>query len=446
MEIGQEYKEIEVLDYSHEGLGIVKVEERVIFVPNVLQGEIIDFTVKSLKKRHGFGQVEKIHKKSSYRVEPKCEHYYECGGCNLQHMNYEEQLNFKLKTVNTTLQKNGIDFKIDEIIKNEHPLEYRNKMIFKFDKSPSTGIKYIGMNPEKSNESFHLKHCDLQDEQMNSIVGDIDKIMKQSKETICTSTNIKGNLKQLILKKTKTNQILLTIVSRNGKFAESKQLLDVLLTKHDNIKSIQVNKSIKPKKEHLGFPLTLLHGEKFIIEKLNDLEFQIQTNSFFQVNTIQAEKLYNEVLKTTEFKDKKILDAYCGTGTIALTISKKSQSVYGIDSSEQAINDAKKNAKKNGIKNVKFKCSEVESEIEKLKASKYDVVIVDPPRKGLTTKFTAFLKELKVKELIYVSCAPSTLARDLKELQEFYEIKSMNCVDMFSQTYHVETIVKLKLK
>lgn len=446
MEIGKKYQEVEIIDYSHEGLGISRVDDWVIFVPYVLKGELIDLEITDLKKRHGFGVATEIKQKSSERVEPRCQHYFECGGCNLQHMTYEEQLKLKLNAVNNTLKKSGIDYQVETIIANKGPWEYRNKMVFKFDQSPTTGTKYIGMNQEKSHYAFHIKHCDLQDQEMNNIVLDIDKIMKQSKETICTVANPKGNLKQLVLKKTSTNQILVTIVSRNGKFIDMKELLSTLTEKYPNIKSIQINKSEKLKKEHLGYPSILLYGEKFITEEVNGLDFQVQTNSFFQVNTPQAELLYQKVIETTDFKGKKVLDAYCGTGTIALGIANVAQSVFGVDNNDKAISDAKKNSKINGIKNVKFKCSPVETEIEKFKNSNYDVVVVDPPRKGLTNAFVNFLIDLKVPELIYVSCAPSTLARDLKALTEQYKVESIECVDMFSQTFHIETVVKLKLK
>lgn len=433
------YKNLEIIDYSYDSKGIAKHDDLIIFVPNTIVGEIVDIKIIQTKKNIAQGVVENIVKKSSMRQDAICKHYDVCGGCNLLHMKYEEQVNFKLKTLNNTLSKFKISYVVDNIIKSDEIYKYRNKVTYKF--FPNYDIGFVR---EKSHDGFDLEECYLQDDKFMDIISDLKVILKTNKESSYNLRTKKGNLKNIVLKKTKSGEILVDFITTLGRMKNEKELVEIL-TKHKEIVNITVNTNTKNNNYNISFQNRVLYGEDKLVETVKDKQYYFGASSFFQVNHAQMEKLYDEVNKVCKYKNKSILDAFCGTGTIGIGVYDGTNKIIGIDNNKEAIKMAKKNAKLNDVK-AKFICNDVHKEIITMENNDFDIVIIDPPRKGVEESFLNILKGKKVKELVYVSCNPATLARDINILGEEYKVDSIVAVDMFVNTHHVEMVVKLSRK
>ncbi len=397
---------IEKLD--HQGRGIIRENGIVIFVENALPKEKVEIQITKEKKNLKEAKVLNYHKQSCDRITPRCPYYKECGGCHVMHMPYKKQLEWKREKVKEIMMKFvSSNFPIQEIVASEE-WNYRNKATFQVRKE-------IGYFEYKSNLIVPIEHCDIVDLKINhlfSIIAELDV----------------SDSSQIIFRASKnTNQ---TMIILDTKAFVGKNIID----------------SLKPYTTSIyqkGKEWKLLYGKSYIEETIGDFIFKISPNSFFQVNTKQAETLYQLVLKYASLtRDDCVLDLYCGTGTIGLYLSKFCKQVLGIEINRQAIIDARENQKRNHIDNAEFICSDVATIVDKIKED-YSVIIVDPPRSGLDDKTLFYLKNCNAKRIVYVSCDPVTLARDLKELKEIYHIDELTPVDMFPQTYHVECVCVL---
>lgn len=395
---------IEKLD--HNGRGITFVDNKITFVQNALPGEAVDIEITNSKKKFQEAVVKKYLEVSKDRVEVTCPYYEACGGCDLLHLDNKKQLEFKLFKVNEILKKfSHIDFNIEKIIENSFS-NYRNKATFQVKEE-------VGYYQKKSYDLIPIDNCLIVDERINELLRKIKKL------------NLK-NIYQVVIRASKNVDETMIIFKSNGDIEIDLDGLDVtsvVLFKDNKYETIK--------------------GKDYILEKLGDLEFIISPDSFFQVNTNGALNLYNQVLKYADLKgNEKVLDLYCGTGTIGLFLSRFCDSVIGVEINKYAIDDAIKNKKLNHIENIDFICDDAANVTFK----DLDLVVVDPPRKGLDDKAVNYLLNLKSKKIIYVSCDPVTLARDLEKLNVSYDVKDITLVDMFGNTYHVETIVLLNLK
>ena len=384
---------------DNKGRGICFIDNKITFVENALPDEDVDIDITLEKKKYNEAKVIKYNKTSSDRAIVNCPFYNECGGCDLLHLNYQKELDFKKQKVMDILKKFGsIDYNIEKIIS---PIEYnyRNKATFQVKEN-------IGYYKKKSYDIISIDNCLLVDNRINSILRDLKSLNLQNIEKFIIRVGIDTML----------------IIKTIGK-------IDIDFNKID-VDTIIVDEEV-------------VKGIGYIKEKLDNFEFIISPNSFFQVNTKGAISLYNQVLEYADLKgNENILDLYCGTGTIGIFLAKYSNQVIGIEINRSSVEDAIKNKKLNHVKNIDFICEDVS--LTNLKD--IDLVVVDPPRSGLDKKTINYLLNLKANKIIYVSCDPVTLARDLKELKTIYDIKDITLVNMFPKTEHVETVMILERK
>lgn len=372
---------VEVAALDHQGRGIVR-GEKPIFVVNALPGEVVEIDIVQSKSKYCLAKVKKYLKMSSQRIKPICPYFDKCGGCQLMHLSYKEQLDFKQNKVEEIMKRHNLVTKIMKIVSSDE-LHYRNKVTFHVQN------KKIGFYQEQSNEVIPIDYCYL-------LKDEINKQLKLIKD----SENIEDG----------------TILIKSG-------LVDNLVVQNGQI----------------------LGNKKQIVDEINNFKFLISPESFFQVNTKQACKLYDLVKKYLDLKPTdEILDLYCGTGTIGMTLTPFCKKVYGVEINRQAILDALDNKKLNQVSNIEFTCLPA-SRIASLSLM-VNKVIVDPPRAGLDKQTINYLIKNDFDTIVYVSCDPMTLARDLKLLEEKYRVNEITPVDMFPQTYHVEVVSLLELK
>lgn len=414
MNINEIYKvKIERLD--DQGRGIGHINERIIFVPNTLIDEIVNVKITNIKKKFMEGEAINYLEVSDKRIKPVCKYFEYCGGCDLMHLNYDEQLKYKQDKVKRIVSKfSSINSNIvTDIIGCDDNLNYRNKITLHINNG-------IGLYKRKSNDIIKIDECLITDKRINDVI-------KLINDNISIS-----NINEIIIKTSKNTDDLMIIF--DGYNIDKNKIIDIFSTLATSIMLCQNNN------------YSLVYGKDYIIEKLGDLKFMISADAFFQVNTKQAEVLYNKVLDYANLnKDDDLLDLYCGTGTISLYLSKYVRKVLGIEINKYAIENALKNRELNNIKNAKFICSDVSKLVNNI-AFKPSVIVVDPPRSGLDKKTINYLLNSNFKKVIYVSCDPITLVRDLDILNDKYEIKKITPVDMFPNTHHVENICLLVRK
>ena len=408
-----ETKELKITGLDHSGRGIAKIDNKIIFIANVLIGETAKVKITNVKKNYLEGELVELIEASSTRVEPKCSYFFNCGGCDLMHMPYEEQLLYKENKVKEIMKKfaNIGNEIVEPIIMADNVYNYRNKVTFQVSEK-------VGFYQKKSYDIINVDYCMIIDEKINEIIVLI-------KENI----DLK-NIKQIIIRSSKNTNDVMIIFNIDGQIDENR-IIELLKNKTTSIIKKIDNKYI------------LINGNDYIIDYIDELKFIISPDSFFQVNTDQATKLYKKVLEYAKLNgEEKLLDLYCGTGTIGLYLSQYCKEVLGIELNQYAVKDAIKNKDLNHITNVDLKCGDVGKIINHLDF-KPDVIVVDPPRSGLDTNTISQLLNFTSKKIVYVSCDPVTLARDLKILKEKYDITNIAPVDMFINTYHVECVVKL---
>lgn len=403
---------IEKLD--HEGRGIIR-DGKIVFVENALPGELIEYKILKEKKNLVEAEAIDIENESIDRCKPNCKYYKDCGGCNLLHMKYESTLKFKENKVKEIMDKFlGEDVKINKILYSKNNTNYRNKATFHVDNK-------IGYYKNNSNEIIEIDECNIVDKGIN-------EILKSIKENISLH-----NIYEIIIRKSKYTNDSMVILKINNKTDENQ----IIKTLKDKVTSIILYQNKKYK---------TIYGQNKLVEKMNDFVFQMSEDSFFQVNTEMSIILYEKVLDyINPNKDDNVLDLYCGTGTIGIFISRYCKKVTGIEINESAIRNAIENAKLNNIQNIEFICKDSSKAVLELK-NEYDKIIVDPPRAGLDKNTIEFLKRSNTKRIVYVSCDPVTLARDLNLLKENYNIEEITPVDMFPHTHHVENVVLLSNK
>lgn len=408
--------ESEVLFLENEGAGVCKVKGITIFVPKTLVGEKIRFRITEIKKNYARGKLIEIISPSPDRTESLCPYYEECGGCDLRHQSDNKNLEFKRQKVQTAVSKIGkIDIKVEKIIPSFKNENYRNKASFKVEENR------IGFYGSGTYQLVDINYCRLLEEEINNALSVIRKYLKENKNDIKEVTIKHGNA---------MNELLIDIYSTNKKDAKIK---DYLVSNVVNLKTLVFNGKI-------------VYGNGYISQISNGLMFNCSADSFFQVNGVTAEKLYETAIKEAKLsKNDVVLDLYSGTGTISSIVSSYVKKVIGIEIVEDAVLDANCNIKINNISNVKFICGDAAKEISKIK-EQIDVIFVDPPRKGINRDAIAIMKKISPRKIIYISCNPVTMARDLSYLSNMYDVKKIIPVDMFPKTNHVECVCVLKLK
>lgn len=437
------------IDYSHDGRGVVKIKGIPIFVPDLLIGEEAEIEIIRQEKKYGLGRRGQLLVTSKSRVEPICPVYKECGGCQLQHMNYQEQLQMKQNRLEQALRRiGGLNPTMLPIIGMDNPYFYRNKVQVPYGVNQKNEI-IAGFFKRGTHDIVDTKKCYIENEESDEIIIFLKTLFKKYDISPYNIDLDKGVIKTVLIKKAiTTNQVMVVFVTRTTAIPHTNELTRDLLLKFPNIKTVVHNVSNLKTTKMLGDKENILYGPGYIEDVLLGVRFQISARSFYQVNPQQTKLLYEKVVEFAEFKGTEtVLDAYCGIGTIALIVAKQVKKVIGVDIVGKAIEDANNNSKLNNIKNVEFVAADVNdyvSKVETLK-EKMDLIIVDPPRDGLDQKFIDILLKTKPKKIIYISCEPSSLARDLKQLSRYYKLQRTQAVDMFPQTYHVEAVVSLQL-
>lgn len=456
LEKNQTYK-VEIIDNGYQGEGIAKIDGVPVFVQGAIKGEKVEIKILKVLSNFSYGKIINIIEESAYRTKADCNEYSKCGGCNLRHIKYEYTLKIKKAMVENCLYKAlNREVKVNNVIGMENPLHYRNKLQYPvgLDKNNKP---VMGVYSQRSHDIVPVNNCYIQNEECNKIANDIFEFIKQNNISVYNEKTLKGTVRHIIIRiGVRTGEILVTIVVNDNKLSKEQELVKYLIEKHPNIKSIVENYNSKNTNVILGDRNKVIYGNGHIYDVLGDYKFKISPLSFYQVNPIQTEILYNTGIKfatsnelNNAKKDTVALDLYCGIGTIGIFAAKKFKKVYGIEIVEQAIEDAKENAKINNLDNTEFYAGDVEKALPEILnkiENKPEVVFVDPPRKGLDNKTIEVLKELTPKRIIYISCNPATLARDLGLLEEKYDIQEIQPVDMFPYTSHVECCSVLYLK
>ena len=442
---------VDIIDNGFQGEGIAKIDGITVFIDQALKGEKVKIKILKVQTNFAYGKILEILEKSNNRINEECSTYKRCGGCNLRHIKYEETLNIKKTIVENCMYKAlKREVLVNDVIGMENPLYYRNKLQYPVGISKE-GTPIMGVYSARTHNIIPTEECFIQNKECQIIANDILKFVKENNISAYNEETLKGTLRHIILRiGVKTNEILVTLVLNDNNLKKEKELIKFLTEKHTNIKSIVKNFNTKNTNVILGNKTEVIYGDGYIYDILGDYKFKISPLSFYQVNPIQTEILYNTAIESLDNKNDDIaLDLYCGIGTIGIFASKYFKKLYGIEIVEQAIEDAKYNAKINGIENIEFFAGDVEQILPKIIQRdniKPNIVFVDPPRKGLDQKTIQVLKELQPSKIIYISCNPATLARDIRLLEEKYELGKVQPVDMFPYTTHVECVAVMSLK
>lgn len=442
---------VEIIDNGFEGEGIAKIDNFTIFVPNTIKGERVKILIVKVLSSHAFGKVIQILSSSPYRIESDCETYQRCGGCNLRHIQYDQTLKMKQNALQSLVNKTlKTKIQIEPVKGMENPYHYRNKAQYPIGKDKQEK-PIMGVFANRTHEIIPICDCLIQNQTTEKIAKFILEYIEKNNISIYDEKTQKGLIRHIVMKiGLKTNQIMCVLVINGSKIPKEKELVKELIHHFPEVKTIIKNVNRKNTNVILGKENITLYGEGFIQDKLGAYTFKISPLSFYQVNPVQAEKLYQigvEQAKIT--KEDIVFDLYCGIGTISLFMSQYAKKVYGIEIVKEAVEMAKENAKYNQVDNVEFIAGDVQEVLDKLIRQKKiipDIVMVDPPRKGLDNKTIDNILEIQPKRMIYISCNPATLVRDLAKLEEDYEVKSIQPLDMFPFTSHVECVAVLQLK
>lgn len=450
VEKNKEY-EVEIIDNGFEGEGVAKIDNFTIFIPNTIKGEIVKILIVKVLTSHAFGKVVEIIKTAEDRIKTDCDTYQRCGGCNLRHIRYEKTLEMKQNAVQSLVNKTLKEkIKVQETLGMEKPYHYRNKAQYPVGMDRN-GKPQIGIFANRTHEIIPMKKCKIQHPKIEEIAKFIFEFWTKNNISIYNEKTQKGLLRHIVIKMGfKTNEIMCILVLHGKQFPKEKELVQEITEKFPEVKTIVINKNNKNTNVILGNQNSNLYGNGMIQDKLGEFTFNISPLSFYQTNPVQTEKLYELGVEGTEIsKEDTVFDLYCGIGTISLFMAKKAKKVYGIEIVTEAIEMAKENAKINYMDNTEFIAGDVEAILADLIENKNiipDVVMVDPPRKGLDDKTIQNLVKIRPKKITYISCNPATLVRDLAKLEDLYEVKFIKPVDMFPFTSHVECCSVLYLK
>lgn len=437
---------------ASEGLGIAYLNDKVTFVPFTAPGDEVEVELLSSKKNYNEAKLLKILSPSSLRISPKCQHFGTCGGCKWQHLNYETQLQWKQQFVRDAFERIAklVPREIDPIVPSPHPFFYRNKMEFSFSPDiQSPGQNVLGFHlPGKFDKVFQVDSCFLQENLQNEIRNKIFEIINSLRLSCYNRKTHEGFLRNLIIRKNSRDEWMVILVVSEEKKEILSQIFEKLIPSFPQVVSWFYMVNQKKNDSLYDLQPVLYSGKSYLEESILQIHFKIRPLSFFQVNKPQAENIYRTVIQWGEFQqDDVVYDLYTGTGTIALCVAPLVNKVIGLDNAPQAIMDAKENALNNRIFNATFLLSDVAKGFNANLIKEYgqpDVVVLDPPRSGLHPDVIKQLLKLHPRTIIYVSCNPSTQARDIALLSSLYEVHKIQSFDMFPQTAHVENVALLK--
>jgi 23S rRNA (uracil1939-C5)-methyltransferase len=455
---------LNITSMGYEGEGVGKIEGFTVFVPEALTGEEVKVKIVKVTKSHAFGKLLDILVPSKSRIKPTCPIYKRCGGCQLQHLSYEAQLKFKELRVRECIERIG---KLEGILVHptlgmKEPYRYRNKV--QLPVGEKGGELQVGFYAVRSHEIINMDTCHIQDETADKVVDITRRWMKKfnipaynegsvddNKGKLVQTSGTRGIVRHIMVRKGfNTGEVMVVLVTSGVQLPHKEEFITMIKENIDGIKSIIQSINSKATNVVLGRENKTLWGEDHITDYIGKFRFNISPLSFFQVNPLQTEVLYNKALEYAALTGKEtVFDAYCGTGTISLFLSEKAKKVYGVEIVPEAIENAKINAVQNNIRNAEFFVGEAEKVIPEMigKGTRAEVVVVDPPRKGCERSLLEALANMQPERIVYVSCDPGTLARDLAILDEMgFKTLEVQPVDMFPMTSHVECVVRLERK
>lgn len=444
VEKNREYT-MEITGLTSEGMGVGRIEGFTVFVEGALPQETVTIRIVKLQKTFAYGRLLSIENQSEQRVTPACHIMKRCGGCQLQHLDYQAQLKNKTQMVKDVMARIGgfKDITIHDAIGMQEPWRYRNKAQFPVGYAEDV---VIGFYANRSHDIIDTDKCIIQDEINDQIIAIFKEYIKKYKIPVYDENSGKGLIRHIVTRKGfKTGEIMVCAVVNGESLPNSDYLVAALVKAIPAIRSIVLNVNKLQTNVILGEKNIVLYGEEAIVDYIGQFKFRISPNSFFQVNPTQTEVLYGKALEYAALSgNENVFDLYCGIGTISLFLSQKAKKVYGVEIVPQAVENAKENAVLNNVDNVDFLLGESEKVIPEMykKGIKADVIVVDPPRKGCGQELLDVIAEMQCPRVVYVSCNPATLARDLKYLAEKgYRVQEVQPVDMFPHTAHVETII-----
>jgi len=436
-------KELDIRKLVYRGYGLGFHDSKPVFVSNAVPGDVVNVCITYKKKDVYFAEIEEIVRHADQRIKPSCEAFGICGGCEWLNINYRSQLNYKEEIIREMIK----DLEVEQFlpIEGSDSIErYRNKSFLPV--SAEKGTPVFGIYARKTHKVVPHRSCRLNPSIFNELGRVIIDHAITAKVKIYNEKNNKGNLRHIGFRVSKaTGEILVILVTRNRKLAFTKQLVNKLLNANSNIVGIIQNINPESVNRILGEDHKLLYGRDYITDKIGDMEFRLNYNSFFQVNNSTMQKLYDFV-KAEVPSDVNLLDAYSGIGTIGLYSAEKVKQVYLIEENESAIKDGIYNSSQNRVENAVFISGSVDDNLENVcTENKIDVIIFDPPRKGLTQEIIESVSQNRIGKVIYVSCNPATQMRDLHRFIEHgYRIIKMKPFDMFPHTYHIENVAILE--
>ncbi len=458
--------QIKIEDISEEGMGIGHVDGMAVFVKDTVTGDLADVKIVKVMKNYAFGRLEKLIEASDVRCEAKCPVARQCGGCIIQHMNYSAQLDMKKSRVINCLKRIGKVENAEELCEGilgmeEEPFHFRNKMQFPIGLDRE-GRAAIGFYAQRTHSIIPIDNCLTGHPVNKNIIAAVKQYIDECTVGVYDEETGKGLLRHLITRVGfATGEVMVALVVNGDSVPNKDKLLELLGGAVDEynasaekklaLKSVMVNINKQKTNRIIGFESKCIFGEDHIFDYIGDVKFRISVESFFQINAYQTERLYGRALQYAKLSgEENVWDMYCGIGTISLFLAGKAKEVYGVEIVPQAIEDAKQNAELNGFSNTSFYVGKAEDVVTDIystggQGSKADVIVVDPPRKGCDEKLLETISSMSPDRIVYVSCNPATLARDVQILsRKGYELKKFTACDMFPHSGHVEVVSLLQ--
>ncbi|RSK25799.1 23S rRNA (uracil(1939)-C(5))-methyltransferase RlmD [Bacillus sp. HMF5848] len=439
-------------DLTHDGAGVGKIDGFPVFVPNALPGERGQVKIIKVKKGYAFGRLLQLDEESPDRVEAPCPIYKQCGGCQLQHMSYEGQLKAKHKQVVEVLARIGKinDVTVHQVLGMKDPWRYRNKA--QVPVADREGGLVAGFYQKRSHDIIDMQQCLIQQSTNDEVVQVVRSICEKYGVRAYDEASHRGVLRHIMARYgAVTGETMVVLVTRTADLPHKKKIVEEIVAALPQVKSVVQNVNTKRTNVIFGDETRVLWGEEYIYDYIGDIKFAISARSFYQVNPEQTKVLYDKALEYANLSaEDSVIDAYCGIGTISLFLAQQAKHVYGVEIVPEAIEDAKRNAELNGLaERVTFEVGEAEAVIPNWykQGVGADVIVVDPPRKGCDEALLQTIIDMKPKRVVYVSCNPATLARDLRVLEDGgFKTVEVQPVDMFPHTTHCEVVAKLELK
>lgn len=443
VEINKIYEvKIQSLGSSAEGVG--RIDNFTVFVNGALPNETVKVKIIEIKKSYAVGKLLEVLEKSHDRVEPLCSIYEKCGGCQLQHMSYEGQLRVKQQQVKDAIERIGHQKNLPVLptLGAENPWNYRNKVAFPVGREKGKTI--VGCFAQGTHKIIDASDCLIQDKLNNEAINAVREVIDKLRIPVYDEDRHTGVIRHVVARTGKNGQLMVVLVTAKKELKDEKIIVNMLRKKLPQMVSLQQNVQTYKNNVILGRETKVLWGKPTIKAQLGKLSFNVSARSFFQVNTKQAEVLYDTAMEYAQLTGKEtVIDAYCGTGTISLYLAQRAHKVYGVEIVSPAIADAKKNARENNLRNAEFivgDCTEVMPRLYK-QGVRPDVIVVDPPRAGCTPVVLETFANMKPQRIVYVSCNPATLARDIEILESLgYKAEKVQPVDMFSHSSHTESV------